>query len=106
MLVAAKSVKKYLRSRLSLTQNCLNLSLEAMTSYEAKETPPKGMGISNRPVREDEDMSKRKYIRWDADGVEKIPPNEAEDIQAVADMINTIQKAQWNSHRHCYTGRS
>ena len=105
MLLPAKGVKKYPQSRLSLTQNCLNLFLEAMTSYEAKETPPKGMGISNRPVREEEDMSKRKYIRWDADGVEKIPPNEAEDIQAVAEMINTIQKAQWNSHRHCYTGR-
>ena len=76
-----------------------------MASYEAKETPPKGMEISNRPVEEEEDMSKRNYIRWDAEGVEKIPPNEAEDIQAVADMINAIQKAQWNSHRHCFTGR-
>lgn len=75
-----------------------------MSSYEAKETPPKGMGISNRPAGE-EDMSKRHYIRWDAEGVEKIPPNEDEDIQAVADMINAIQKAQWNSHRHCFTGR-
>ena len=75
-----------------------------MSDYEAKETPPKGMGISNRPAREDEDMSKREYIRWDAEGVEKIPPNEADDIQAVADMINTIQKTQWNSHRHCFSG--
>ena len=50
-------------------------------------------------------MSKRDYIRWDAEGVEKIPPNEDEDIQAVADMINAIQKAQWNNHRHCYTGK-
>ncbi|KAG7001437.1 hypothetical protein G7Y79_00031g065520 [Physcia stellaris] len=74
-----------------------------MSSYEAKETPPKGMGISNRPAGE-EDMSKRHYLRWDAEGVEKIPPNEAEDIQAVADMINAIQKAQWNNHRHCFSG--
>ncbi|KAL8690212.1 MAG: hypothetical protein Q9218_004294 [Villophora microphyllina] len=44
------------------------------------------------------------YIRWDAEGVEKTPENEEEDIKAVAEMINTIQKAQWNSHRHCYSG--
>jgi hypothetical protein len=44
------------------------------------------------------------YIRWDADGVEKVPPGEAEDVQAVADMINTIQKAQFNNHRHMYSG--
>jgi hypothetical protein len=36
------------------------------------------------------------YIRWDADGVEKVPPGEAEDVQAVADMIN--------NHRHMYSG--
>ena len=76
-----------------------------MSSYEAKEAPPKGMEISNRPAKEEEDMSKRNYIRWDAEGVEKVPPNEAEDIQAVADMINCMQKAQWNSHRHCYSGQ-
>lgn len=51
-------------------------------------------------------MSKKDYIRWDAAGVEKIPPDEAEDIQAVADMINASQKAQWNSHRHCFGGKS
>ena len=50
-------------------------------------------------------MSKRNYIRWDTKGVEKIPPNETEDIQAVADMINCMQKAQWDNHRHCYTGQ-
>lgn len=44
------------------------------------------------------------YIRWDADGVEKVPPGEAEDVQAVADMINTIQKSQFNNHRHMYSG--
>ncbi len=75
-----------------------------MSDYDKKETPPKGMGISNRAAGEQDDMSKRNYIRWDAEGVEKVPPNEAEDIQAVADMINACQKAQWNSHRHCFTG--
>ena len=49
-------------------------------------------------------MADRKYIHWQDEGVEKIPPNEAEDIQAVADQINAMQKAQYNSHRHCYTG--
>jgi hypothetical protein len=28
----------------------------------------------------------------------------AEDIQAVAEHINAIQKAQHNCHRHCYSG--
>ncbi len=75
-----------------------------MSDYEKKETSPKGMEISNRAAGEQDDMSKRNYIRWDAEGVEKVPPNEAEDIQAVADMINACQKAQWNSHRHCFSG--
>lgn len=47
-----------------------------------------------------------KYIKWDADGVEKVPPNEAEDIQAVANMINEFQKAQMSNHRHVYSGQS
>ncbi|OJD36038.1 heme-dependent catalase [Diplodia corticola] len=51
-----------------------------------------------------EDLAGRKYIRWDAKGVEKVPPNEAEDIQAVADMINEIQRAHWNKARHCFGG--
>jgi len=50
-------------------------------------------------------VKSRNYIRWDAEGVEKVPPNEAEDIQAVADMINQIQKAQFNNHRHMYSGK-
>ena len=61
------------------------------------------MEISNKS--EDQTaMADRKYIHWQDEGVEKIPPNEAEDIQAVADQINAMQKAQYNSHRHCYTG--
>lgn len=51
-----------------------------------------------------EDLSGRNYIRWDAEGVEKIPEDEEEDINAVAEQINQIQKAQWNVHRHCYSG--
>jgi hypothetical protein len=45
-----------------------------------------------------------KYIKWNAEGVEKVPPNEAEDIQAVADMINKIQMTQLSNHRHVYSG--
>ena len=61
------------------------------------------MDISNKG--EDQvAMANRTYIHWQDDGVEKVPPNEKEDIQAVADMINAMQKAQYNTHRHCYTG--
>jgi hypothetical protein len=51
-------------------------------------------------------FASRNYLRWDAPSVEKVPPGEAEDIQAVADMINTMQKAQYNNHRHMYGGMS
>ena len=62
------------------------------------------MDISNHGVDDEAKLADRKYIRWDAEGVEKIPENEEKDIMAVADMINAIQKAQWNSHRHCFSG--
>jgi hypothetical protein len=45
-----------------------------------------------------------KYVRWDAPGVEKIQPNEQEDINAVADQINLVQKVMWNKARHAYSG--
>ncbi len=61
------------------------------------------MDISNNS-EDQQAMASRKYIHWQDGGVEKIPPNEAEDIQAVADMINNIQRAQYNMHRHCYSG--
>jgi hypothetical protein len=47
------------------------------------------------------DLSSRKYIKWDDPRVEKIPPGE-EDIFAVAEQINAIQRAQFSMHRHCY----
>ncbi|TGO67022.1 hypothetical protein BOTNAR_0049g00090 [Botryotinia narcissicola] len=53
---------------------------------------------------ESEGLKSRNYIKWDASGVEVIPPNEQEDIQAIADQINAIQKAQFNAHRHCFGG--
>ncbi|KAL9084215.1 MAG: hypothetical protein Q9159_005338 [Coniocarpon cinnabarinum] len=49
------------------------------------------------------DLANRPYINYTPD-VEQKPPNEDEDIQACADLINTIQKAQFNMHRHCYSG--
>lgn len=61
------------------------------------------MDISNK-AEDQKAMADRKYIHWQDEGVEKIPSNEAEDIQAVADQINAMQKAQYNQHRHCYTG--
>lgn len=62
------------------------------------------MDISNRGVDDESKLASRNYIRWDAEGVEKIPENEEEDINAVAEMINAMQKAQWNHHRHAYSG--
>jgi hypothetical protein len=52
------------------------------------------------------DLENRKYIRWDDEGVEKVPPGEEEDIKAAADMINNIQRAMWNMHGHCFSGTS
>jgi hypothetical protein len=50
------------------------------------------------------DILERKYIRWDAEGIENVPANEKEDIQAVVGMINQMQKAQFNKGRHCFGG--
>ncbi|KAF2100631.1 heme-dependent catalase [Rhizodiscina lignyota] len=47
-------------------------------------------------------LANRNYIRWDAEGVEKIPPDEEEDIQASANMLNGVQKFMYNAHRHCF----
>ncbi|KAK5282297.1 hypothetical protein LTR40_003497, partial [Exophiala xenobiotica] len=67
--------------------------------------PSIGMPISNHA----EDQSKlegRDYIRWDDSRVQSKPEGEDEDIKAVAEMINAIQKAQYNSHRHCTHART
>ncbi|PNS14891.1 hypothetical protein CAC42_2120 [Sphaceloma murrayae] len=50
------------------------------------------------------DMTSRNYIRWDAQGVEVIPPNEDQDINAVAEQINLIQRTHYNKTRHAYGG--
>ncbi|KAF8862313.1 hypothetical protein BDZ45DRAFT_712831 [Acephala macrosclerotiorum] len=43
-------------------------------------------------------------VRWVDLRVEEIPPNEAEDIQAVADEVNQMQKKRFDNHRHMYSG--
>ena len=65
-----------------------------------------GASRPDQPDSSTEDLGKRNYILWDAKGVEEKPSNEDEDIQTVADQINAIQKAQFNNHRHCFTGKS
>lgn len=61
------------------------------------------MEIHNRS-EDQQKLAARAYINWDDPRVEKKPSNEDEDIKAVADIINEMQKAQWNNHRHCYSG--
>lgn len=67
--------------------------------------PATGMPISNH-TEDQHKLEGREYIRWDDSRVQSKPDGEDEDIKAVAEMINEIQKAQYNSHRHCYTGKS
>lgn len=62
------------------------------------------MDISNKKGDEAA-LEGRKYIRWDAEGVEKIQPHEEEDIKAVAEQINAIQRAMYNQHRHAFGGK-
>jgi hypothetical protein len=44
------------------------------------------------------------YIKWDSDGVEKIPAGETEKIQAVSDQFNRFQMMNFNEHMHCLRG--
>jgi hypothetical protein len=61
------------------------------------------MDISNNSD-DQKDLASRPYMRWEDPNVEKKQEGEDEDIRAVAEQINAIQKAQYNSHRHCYSG--
>lgn len=65
----------------------------------------RAMDISNKEGDEAA-LEGRKYIRWDAEGVEKIQPHEEEDIKAVAEQINAIQRAMYNQHRHAFGGKA
>lgn len=51
------------------------------------------------------DLANRDYVRWDSGGIEEVPPNEEEDINETAKMLNEIQKAMYDKHRHCFGGR-
>ncbi|TKX21388.1 catalase-like protein [Elsinoe australis] len=64
---------------------------------------PAGLKESNTELKP-QDLANRNYIRWDANGVEVVPPGEEEDIKAVAEQINTIQRAHYNKTRHAYGG--
>ncbi|KAF2131823.1 heme-dependent catalase [Dothidotthia symphoricarpi CBS 119687] len=44
------------------------------------------------------------YIKWDAEGVEVIPSDEKEKIQAVSDQFNRFQMMNFNEHMHCLRG--
>lgn len=46
----------------------------------------------------------RTYIHWDADGVETVPPSEAEDIPAVVEELKNIQRAYFDKTGRCYSG--
>lgn len=74
-----------------LTRKVVGPDLSTRTTNETKGNAPN-------------DLSNRKYILWDADGVEKVPPGEEEHIQAVIKQIDEIQKFQFNKARHCYGG--
>ncbi|KAJ9665069.1 hypothetical protein H2201_004729 [Coniosporium apollinis] len=63
---------------------------------------PDGNADASKPS--DSDLANRKYIRWDAEGVESIPPGEEDDIKAVAEQINFLQRTTWNKTRHAFGG--
>lgn len=48
-------------------------------------------------------MEQRSYVKYSPD-LEKIPVGEEEDILAVAKQLTDIQRAQYNVHRHCFSG--
>ncbi|KAF4454882.1 heme-dependent catalase [Fusarium austroafricanum] len=50
------------------------------------------------------DLSKRAYIKWDAKGVEQVPPSEAEDIRSIVDKINDTQRRFYEQNGHCFGG--
>lgn len=57
------------------------------------------MPLSSIDLSKMADMMKKTYVRWDAKGVESSPEGEEEDIKAVADMINTLQRKKFSTNR-------
>lgn len=49
-------------------------------------------------------MPGKEYIRWDAPGVEKIPPGEDAILQEIGQQINTAQQGVYAECKHAYTG--
>ncbi|KAL7940807.1 heme-dependent catalase [Trichoderma barbatum] len=49
-------------------------------------------------------MATREYIRWDSQGVEKIPEGEADDIQAVVKMFDRLHQAMFQMNSHAVSG--
>ncbi|KAK3072009.1 hypothetical protein LTR53_007597 [Teratosphaeriaceae sp. CCFEE 6253] len=44
------------------------------------------------------------YIKWDAEGVEVVPPAEQDKIYEVASQFNRFQMMNFNEHMHCLRG--
>ncbi|KAF4995944.1 hypothetical protein FGRMN_4799 [Fusarium graminum] len=49
-------------------------------------------------------LSDRKYLRWDAKDIEKIPPTEQQDIVEIVGKINESQKRFYEKNGHCFGG--
>ena len=50
-----------------------------------------------------EDLKNRKYIHWDTQGVEIIPPSEVEYIENLVSKINETQRHFDEENGYCYT---
>ncbi len=44
------------------------------------------------------------YIKWDAEGVENIQPEEEQRIIDVSAQFNRFQMMNFNEHHHCLRG--
>ncbi|KAL7782547.1 heme-dependent catalase [Trichoderma afarasin] len=49
-------------------------------------------------------MATREYMRWNSQGVEKIPEDEADDIQAVVEIFNGLHQAMFQMNGHVMSG--
>lgn len=47
-------------------------------------------------------VSERNYVRWDANGVENIRPNEQEDTDAIIAHIHETQRQYHEKNGHCF----
>jgi len=77
-------------------------AVDTTSSFSVHPAPKSDQSPAIKPTQSD--LSKRTYIRWDAEGVEKKPPNEDENIAAVVEQINTIQRANRSKTGRCFSG--